>query len=229
MSWQAVAGLGGVALTLVGPVLVRLGMPSLAGMGISVLGALIGLAGAIGILLSGGAPPMAIVSVVPFVAFLLFCIGHRKYPVMNDITTDLDDPPAFVAASSLAPNAKRDLTYKSFNVAMQREHYPGVKPLKTRAVPTVVFNVAKQAAEDFDWALHASDDAERTYEAVSTDGQFQFRDDVSLRVRADGGVTTVDVRSKARDGRADFGANAQRIADLLAAIRVRLPADLEVE
>jgi uncharacterized protein (DUF1499 family) len=42
-------------------------------------------------------------------------------------------------------------------------------------------------------------------------------------------VTTVDVRSKARDGRADFGANAQRIADLLAAIRVRLPADLEVE
>jgi len=48
-------------------------------------------------------------------------------------------------------------------------------------------------------------------------------------VRVDGEVTVLDVRAKARDGRADFGMNARRIQDLLAAVRVRLPAELEVD
>jgi len=229
VTWAHIAALGGVAVCILAPLLTRVRIPSIVALGVSALGALAGLSGAVGLVLRGGPHSMAIVGAVPFVGFLIFWFGHRKYPVMNDITTDLEDPPAFVAAADLGPNQRKNLEFRTRNVAMQREHYPQVKPFRTKAVPDAVFKVAKEAGRDFDWHLHAVDDEARTYEAVSITGQFRFRDDVAVRVRVDGEVTVLDVRAKARDGRADFGMNARRIQDLLAAVRVRLPAELEVD
>ncbi len=229
MSWETVASLGGVGVSILAPLTTRLGVPPMGAMTLSAAGAASGIAGAVGILLGGGAVSMAIVALVPFTGFFFFWLGHRKYPVMNDITTDPDDPPEYVAAGGLRPNRSRDLAYRTRNAAMQREHYPEVKPLRTRALPSVVFGVAKQAGADFGWHLHQVDDGARHFEAVSLTGQFRFRDDVCVRVRVVDDVTVVDVRAKARDGRADFGAGARRIADLLAAVRARLPADLEAD
>lgn len=52
--------------------------------------------------------------------------------------------------------------------------------------------------------------------AVHKTQVFRFSDDVTLRVRAVGGRTTVSVRSKSRVGKWDFGQNARNIRELLA-------------
>ncbi len=52
-------------------------------------------------------------------------------------------------------------------------------------------------------------------EAVARTPIMGFRDDVVVRVRADGDGARIDVRSASRYGRHDFGANAARIRSLL--------------
>jgi uncharacterized protein (DUF1499 family) len=48
---------------------------------------------------------------------------------------------------------------------------------------------------------------------------FGFKDDVVVRIADDAGVTKVDVRSKSRVGRNDFGMNAKRIRVFLAKLK----------
>jgi uncharacterized protein (DUF1499 family) len=47
---------------------------------------------------------------------------------------------------------------------------------------------------------------------------FRFKDDVSARIRREGGKTKVTVRSKSRTGKIDFGQNARNVRELLAAL-----------
>ncbi len=58
--------------------------------------------------------------------------------------------------------------------------------------------------------------AEGRIEAVDTTLFIGSKDDVVIRVSADGSGSRVDVRSKSRLGRRDFGANAKRIHPFLA-------------
>jgi uncharacterized protein (DUF1499 family) len=54
-------------------------------------------------------------------------------------------------------------------------------------------------------------------EAVATSRLFHFRDDIAIRVRADGGGgSRVDMRSKSRVGQGDLGVNAARIRAYMA-------------
>jgi uncharacterized protein (DUF1499 family) len=46
---------------------------------------------------------------------------------------------------------------------------------------------------------------------VATTFWFGFKDDVVVRISAEGAGSRVDVRSKSRVGRSDLGTNAQRI------------------
>jgi uncharacterized protein (DUF1499 family) len=54
--------------------------------------------------------------------------------------------------------------------------------------------------------------------AVHKTRVFGFSDDVTMRVRAAGGRSTVSVRSKSRTGQWDFGQNARNIRELLAGL-----------
>jgi uncharacterized protein (DUF1499 family) len=51
---------------------------------------------------------------------------------------------------------------------------------------------------------------------------FRFTDDVTVRIRREGGRTVVSVRSRSRIGRVDFGQNARNIRELLAALDAEL-------
>ena len=53
-------------------------------------------------------------------------------------------------------------------------------------------------------------------QAVARTGLLRFEDDVTIRVRREGGRTRVSVRSKSRAGSADFGQNARNIRLFLA-------------
>lgn len=128
-------------------------------------------------------------------------------PSINDIATDLADPPAFVATP--APSYPADFADK------QRRGYPEIGPLTLDASPDAVFERARDAAIDMDWRIRAAEPAEGRLEAVATTPMMRFKDDVVVRLRPEGNGTRVDVRSRSRIGRHDLGTNARRIQDFL--------------
>jgi uncharacterized protein (DUF1499 family) len=53
---------------------------------------------------------------------------------------------------------------------------------------------------------------------VATTPVLRFKDDVTVRIRREGGQTKVGVRSRSRFGTLDFGQNARNVRELLAAL-----------
>jgi len=143
----------------------------------------------------------------------------RNLPAINDISTDLERPPAFEAAALEPANRGRDLAYpgESF-AAQQRRGYPDLGPLRLPADPGAAYDAALAAARQLGWTIVADDRARLRFEAWEETSFFHFVDDVVVRVRIDGDGSIVDVRSKSRDGKGDIGANAARIRRLFAEI-----------
>jgi uncharacterized protein (DUF1499 family) len=135
--------------------------------------------------------------------------GASNVPPINDITTNLSDPPAF-------PNDPagrgRDMSYPAAFVPQVQQAYPDLMTLRVSTEPAQALALAEETARSLGWEVVASDPAAGTLLAHDTSRVFRFVDDVVVRVRpGDGGGSLVDVRSKSRDGRGDLGINAQRI------------------
>ena len=64
----------------------------------------------------------------------------------------------------------------------------------------------------------AIEPTEGRIEATATTFWFGFKDDVVIRITAEGANSQLDVRSKSRVGRSDVGANAARIRRLISVI-----------
>jgi len=136
----------------------------------------------------------------------------RGLPRINDITTNPDDPPVFVHAGQLPGNDGRDLAYPGASFAeQQRAAYPDLAPIRLEMGLRDAFERAVHAAEALGWEVNYSDPPGGVLEATETSRIFRFVDDISVRLRADGAATLVDVRSKSRVGQGDLGANAKRI------------------
>ncbi|PZO06409.1 MAG: DUF1499 domain-containing protein, partial [Alphaproteobacteria bacterium] len=77
-------------------------------------------------------------------------------------------------------------------------------------------------AEAQGWTIVSQDPATGTLSATATTFWFGFKDDVAVRVRAEGAGSVVDVRSTSRVGLSDLGANAARIEAYLSSLAARL-------
>lgn len=136
----------------------------------------------------------------------------RTVPPIHDITTDPSDPPLFVAVLPLRADAANTSDYGGDSVAMQqREAYPDIQPVQLPVPAGEAFTRARRAAEAMGWEMVDADSATGRIEATATTTWFGFKDDVVIRVRANGSSSIVDVRSVSRVGRSDVGANAARI------------------
>ncbi len=153
--------------------------------------------------LAGGLLAVLYVAAPTFQAFFVL-------PAINDITTDLGDPPAFAVLD--AP------PYPAEYADRQRAGYPDLGPLVMDWPEQAVFDRARAAALDMGWVIRAEDPAQGRIEAVATTRVLRFKDDIVVRIRGEGAATRVDVRSRSRVGQHDFGANAGRIRAFLARI-----------
>jgi len=139
--------------------------------------------------------------------------------MLHDISTDLDDPPAFEAVLPLRKGARNPPHHGGEKVAAeQRQAYPWLKPLFLEAAPAEVTAAAERMMRQMGWQVVAVDAGRGRLEAVATTRWLRFRDDVVVRIRAEGGKTRVDMRSKSRLGKSDLGANARRIRAFLRAL-----------
>jgi uncharacterized protein (DUF1499 family) len=144
-------------------------------------------------------------------------------PPIHDITTDTENPPAFVAALKLRPQGSNTVAYEGPDLAgKQRAAYPDIAPVKIALPPADAFKRALDTAKTMPgWTVVDSDPASGRIEANETTRWFRFTDDVVIRIAADGAGSRIDVRSVSRVGRSDFGVNAGRIRAYTAAVSAR--------
>jgi uncharacterized protein (DUF1499 family) len=147
----------------------------------------------------------------------LFQAQARAVPPIHDISTDTEDPPAFVALRAAREAAPNSPDYPGGDVArQQRAAYPDLRPVRLNLPPEQAFARAVAAAERMGWTVVAAAADEGRIEAVATTFFYGFKDDVVIRIRAQGpDQALVDVRSASRVGRSDVGANAKRIRRFL--------------
>lgn len=145
-------------------------------------------------------------------------------PPIHDISTDLENPPAFVALAEAREAAPNAVAYPGESTAeQQRQAYPGIVPIRVNAEREAVFRAAREVAGDLGWRIVEDDPVEGRIEAVDRTFWFGFRDDVVIRItEAEDGRTRIDVRSASRVGKSDLGKNAERVSEFLTRLQERL-------
>ncbi len=151
----------------------------------------------------------AAIGTVPFTFFN----PRNPPPPIHDITTDMDNPPAFAAVLPLreAAKASNSVEYPSKTAAVQKQAYADIQPVTTRMPPAQAYVRALAAARAMGWTMVAQDSATGVIEASDRTFWFGFTDDVVIRVAAADDGSRIDIRSLSRIGGSDVGANAKRI------------------
>ena len=142
----------------------------------------------------------------------------QKLPNIHDISTDTNDPPAFVAVLPLRKNARNPVEYRAETAAQQKLGYPDIAPLLLPVPPDQAFARAERAARATGWEIVAVAPEALRIEATATTLFFGFKDDVVIRIRpqaSNAQGSLVDVRSLSRIGGSDVGANAERVRKFL--------------
>jgi uncharacterized protein (DUF1499 family) len=221
-------------IALLGPVCAHFGLVApLTGFMLFVGGALLGglvsvIVSLLGIVFSrGGRDPQgrtkALGGLAIGLGLLIVVLGPAAMggdvPPINDITTDLDNPPEFESATIVPDYVGRDMSYPAEFVEVVRVSYPDLEPLRLASPPDVSFERAIAAAESLGWEIVSRSESRGVFDAQHVSRIFRFVDDITVRIVADGPGSRVDMRSKSRDGQSDLGANAARIRIYFDALR----------
>jgi len=148
----------------------------------------------------------------------------QTVPPIHDITTSIENPPAFVAIAPIRASAPNPAEYLGGETSeLQRQFYPDIMSRVYIQSPDEVFAAVTEVAREMAWEIVDADRVEGRLEATDTTKWLRFKDDVVVRmVAGNGNSTMVDVRSKSRVGRSDIGVNANRIRDFFSRLNSKL-------
>ncbi len=196
---------------------------------LAVIGLGLALAGLSGIWREGGigardgliGAAAALLVLVPFVVS-----GYRffAYPLLNDISTDLVDPPRFAFLQGMrTPQMNEIGPIGEVAAAVQQESYPEITGRRYDLSADRILMIVRQLATARSWTVVISPDVgsdepiggETTIEAVASSPLLAIPYDVAIRIVDEQGSTYVDMRSASRFGLHDFGENARRIGAFL--------------
>lgn len=162
---------------------------------------------------------------------LVALVWIRDYPLVSDITTDLENPPKFSAVARLRSPGSNPVAYdRARSADEQARAYPDIRPmivprpseevfaLVVDAVKRLKMEIEREEAPDVDAGTPG------VIEAVDRTLIMGLYDDVAIRVSGGSETARVDIRSAARFGRGDMGRNAERVRELLKEIRARVDA-----
>jgi hypothetical protein len=149
-------------------------------------------------------------------------------PRLTDISTDLANPPRYVAAVRDRGPADAEIVEPGPpEAALQTEAYPDIVPRHYPVSTAKAYLEAKAIIDRRGWRILAArepsdQNATGSIEAVAQTLIFAFRQDVIVRIAPDGDGARVDMRSAARNAAHDLGSDAARVrrffADLDAAL-----------
>ena len=196
------------------------GMVAIAGCAVS----LVALALAIGTKSRGAALALlgVVAGAVPGVLFYRQYRLARSVPPINDVATDLTNPPGYVTAATNEFWKGKDMSYPAGFADSVRRGYPDLGSLVLPIPTAKAYGLAHATAMAMPgWEVTGRDSSGTggRLEATATTAWFGFKDDVVIRVAPRGtDSAVVDMRSKSRVGKSDVGANAARIRDYFAAL-----------
>jgi uncharacterized protein (DUF1499 family) len=151
---------------------------------------------------------------------LTWFLHAQQLPELNDISTDIANPPPLVVTLQLRRGASNPATYPGASAGvLQRAAYPDIMPVVLPVPPAEAFKKVDGVAMALGWDVVARAPADGRIEAVVTSDWFGFRDDIVMRIRPDGAGSKVDIRSKSRDGEADLGVNARRVREFITRLK----------
>lgn len=238
-SWSRRLALFGLTVAITGPVLARTGALSPlhglivvgAGLVCSGLGLVLAILAYVDIWRNGATGVMA-ANVAFLVALATLAwpatqvVAAFRLPAINDISTDLADPPSF-ARSRNALDARRG--YVPPEMAQeargsQRTAYPDLGPVMLEMSPEEAFETVEEAIAEMKWrVIDKVTPSARTgsgrIDAIARTPVLGFTDDITIRLRALPNETRVDIRSTSRLGKHDLGANAARVRRFTQALR----------
>lgn len=191
LTWAAWGGLAAAVVALCGG-LATLPTRQLRSAGLALFGVVVGM----------------IIFTVPF----SWRATAKAVPPIHDISTDLANPPSFVAILPLRRDAPNPAEYGGSEVALQqRGAYPDIKTVRLNVRAEEAFSRALATARDLGWEVVAAVPNEGRIEASDTTFWFGFTDDIIIRITPAADHSLIDVRSVSRVGRSDVGTNARRI------------------
>ena len=152
---------------------------------------------------------------------LLTINAASNVPPIHDITTDLKNPPEFVAMLVVRSTSDNPLDRKNPTdlATSQQAAYPGLVPVLINQDVNQVFDQVHALVTARGWEIVAASAQQGRIEATATTPIMGFKDDVVIRVRDESDGTMVDMRSVSRVGKSDLGANAKRIEAFMADLR----------
>ena len=138
--------------------------------------------------------------------------GGGGVPPIHDITTDMVNPPQFMALVGKRDAEANSLDYEGEKLAdQQKQGYPGIAPLMVSDKPEQAFARALAVAAEMGWEVAGADAAALRFEATDYSMWFRFADDVVVTIAPSESGSRIDLRSVSRVGRSDLGVNAKRI------------------
>ncbi|MGE3304059.1 MAG: DUF1499 domain-containing protein [Hyphomonadaceae bacterium] len=176
------------------------------------------------IALAACAPPVLALAGVAGV----YAKAERSAPI-HDVSTDVDDPPAFspavaAARARLLRANGLDLAHARVPAraaagdaagrrvtAVQQAAYPDIAPIALGAPAAQAFAASQAAARRLHWAIDRVEPRALSFEARAEDFWFGNTADIAVRVTPADPGAVVDVRSASRFGVGDLGANADRV------------------
>jgi uncharacterized protein (DUF1499 family) len=161
-----------------------------------------------------------VVGLAVIVVLAQLWLKAHDLPPIHDITTDIVNPPQFVAILPLRKDAPNPATYGGPEVAIkQLQAYPDIRPLILEQPYEQAFDAALGTARRMGWKIVAADKKASRIEATDTTFWFGFKNDIVVRITPVDRRSIIDVRSVSRVGRSDLGTNAGRIRNFLDRLR----------
>ncbi len=246
--WSSRIAVFSVSLVVVGAVLHRLtSFPTpvalnlfAVGAGGAALAVLVGLVAAVQIWRRGtpGAASVAVGILLPVLMAawpLTYLPAFLRLPPINDISTDTQAPPRFVALAQQRPREANRPEYPGARFAEEQEKaYPDLHTVVVDRGVEEAFELVEEIVRKLKWRVAtATPPAGKgatggTIEATDVTTLVGFVDDIAIRVEGTAARSRIDVRSAARFGRADFGQNASRVRRFLAELQSRVDSTAPV-
>jgi uncharacterized protein DUF1499 len=157
--------------------------------------------------------------VLAYPAYL--ALQYRKLPKIYDITTDPIDPPRFEALARLrAGEGANSAVYAGlYSAEQQRTAYPDIETVELELPAPRAYDVVLQLVNKRKWRIvderPPQPRREGHIEAIAQTLIMGFREDVVIRIKADGEDSRVDIRSSSRFFDSDLGSNAKRVAAMI--------------
>ena len=144
----------------------------------------------------------------------------QTLPYIHDITTDITNPPTFIALAEQRKASPNGLDYMGAEIAdKQKQAYPDIVTMQSHLAPPELFVIAEAASRAAGWEIAGEDPQTGRIEATATSLIYGFKDDIVIRItpKADGSL--LDMRSTSRVGLSDVGVNAKRIREFIASLK----------